>query len=44
LEQFLSDHPDFSEVLKNKLLQASDGIYRAKLIREKHHGFTAGTK
>ena len=37
LEQFLTDKPDFSEVLKNKLLQASDGVYRAKLIREKYH-------
>tara|TARA_R110002050_G_scaffold94765_2_gene197254 strand:+ start:117892 stop:120459 length:2568 start_codon:yes stop_codon:yes gene_type:complete len=35
LEQFLSDNPNFSEVLKNKFLQASDGVYRAKLIREK---------
>ena len=37
VEQFLTDKPDFSEVLKNKLLQASDGVYRAKLIREKYH-------
>lgn len=37
LEQFLSDNLDFSKVLKNKLLQASDGVYRAKLIREGYH-------
>jgi len=36
LERFISDHPDFPIVLKNKLLQASDGIYRAKLIKEKY--------
>lgn len=35
LEQFLQDNPNFSLVLKNKLLQASDGLYRAKIIREK---------
>lgn len=35
LEQFLHDNPNFPEVLKNKLLQASDGIYRAKLIWDK---------
>jgi len=34
LEQFLNDNPNFLAVLKNKLLQASDGVYRAKLIRE----------
>ncbi|WP_298530960.1 M1 family aminopeptidase [uncultured Algibacter sp.] len=34
LEEFLNDKPDFPVVLKNKLLQASDGVYRAKLIRE----------
>ncbi|WP_282123137.1 M1 family metallopeptidase [Algibacter mikhailovii] len=36
LEQFMADNPNFPDVLKNKLLQASDGVYRAKLIREKH--------
>ncbi|MFI1773025.1 M1 family aminopeptidase [Thalassobellus citreus] len=35
LEQFLNENPNFPKVLKNKLLQASDGVYRAKLIREK---------
>ncbi len=35
LEQFLSDNPNFPEALKNKLLQASDGVFRAKNIREK---------
>lgn len=34
LEMFLKEHPDFPEVLKKKLLQASDKIYRAKQIRE----------
>lgn len=37
LEQFISDNPNFPIVLKNKLLQASDGVYRAKLIREKYN-------
>lgn len=36
LEQFISDNPNFPIVLKNKLLQASDGVYRAKMIREKY--------
>ncbi len=35
LERFLQDNPNFPEVLKNKLLQAADGVYRAKLIRDK---------
>ncbi len=35
LEAFLKAHPDFPVVLKNKLLQASDKLYRAKLIRKK---------
>ncbi|GGK22396.1 aminopeptidase N [Yeosuana aromativorans] len=35
LEQFLQDNPGFPEVLKNKLLQAADGVCRAKLIRDK---------
>ncbi|GAB1856174.1 M1 family aminopeptidase [Flavobacteriaceae bacterium MHTCC 0001] len=33
LEHFLKENPDFPEVLKNKLLQSADGIYRAKLIQ-----------
>ncbi|WP_136480343.1 M1 family metallopeptidase [Cognatitamlana onchidii] len=36
LEQFLADHPDYPTVLKNKILQASNGIYRAKRIRLKY--------
>ncbi|MBC3758167.1 peptidase M1 [Hyunsoonleella sp. SJ7] len=35
LETFLKENPNFPEVLKNKLLQASDKLYRAKRIREK---------
>ena len=34
LEQFLNEHPKFPLVLKNKLLQATDNIYRAKMIRD----------
>ena len=37
LEQFLREHTHFPLVLKNKLLQSGDDIYRAKLIREKWH-------
>ena len=44
LEQFLSDNPNFPMVLKNKLLQASDGVYRAKLIREKYNESTERIK
>lgn len=43
LEQFLSDNTNFPVVLKNKLLQASDGVYRAKLIREKYNESTKRT-
>jgi aminopeptidase N len=35
VELFMKDHPNFPQVLKNKLLQASDKVYRAKFIREK---------
>lgn len=35
LETFLTENPNFPGVLKNKLLQASDEVYRAKIIREK---------
>ncbi|MFL1013041.1 M1 family aminopeptidase [Flavisericum labens] len=34
LQEFLNDNPDFSPVLKNKLLQSTDGLYRAQKIRE----------
>ncbi|MFV0564292.1 MAG: M1 family metallopeptidase [Flavobacteriaceae bacterium] len=34
VETFLAEHPHFSPNLKNKLLQAADGVYRAKHIRE----------
>jgi aminopeptidase N len=37
LEQFHNDNPNFPIVLKNKLLQASDAVYRAKLIRETYY-------
>ena len=33
LEQFLLENPDFPSVLKNKLLQSADNLYRAKQIR-----------
>ena len=32
LETFLNENPDFNPVLKNKLLQSADGLYRAKTI------------
>ena len=35
LEQFLIDNPKFPKVLKNKLLQSADNLYRAKQIRTK---------
>ena len=35
LEQFINENPNFPSVLKNKLLQSTDDIYRAKLIRDK---------
>lgn len=35
LENFLSSHPDFSPILKKKLLQATDNLYRAQGIRKK---------
>ena len=34
IETFLSEHPDFSPILKNKLLQAADPIFRAQAIFE----------
>ncbi|TJY37942.1 M1 family metallopeptidase [Pontimicrobium aquaticum] len=34
IEEFLSENPDFSSILKNKLLQASDPIFRAQTIFE----------
>jgi aminopeptidase N len=35
LEQFLLENPKFPIVLKNKLLQSADNLYRAKQIRTK---------
>ena len=32
VQQFLKDNPDFSPILKRKLLQATDGLYRAQKI------------
>lgn len=32
LETFLAENPDFNPVLKNKLLQSADGLYRAQNI------------
>ncbi|MBD0833639.1 M1 family metallopeptidase [Aestuariibaculum sediminum] len=32
LQQFLTDNPDFSPVLKNKLLQATDPLYRVQYL------------
>lgn len=34
IETFLSEHPNFSPILKNKLLQAADPIFRAQAIFE----------
>ncbi|PTM04288.1 MAG: peptidase M1 [Bacteroidetes bacterium] len=34
IETFLNEHPNFSPILKNKLLQASDQIFRAQAIFE----------
>lgn len=34
IETFLSENPDFSPILKNKLLQAADPIFRAQTIFE----------
>jgi len=33
LETFLNENPDFNPVLKNKLLQSADGLYRAQRIK-----------
>ena len=33
LEQFLNDNPDFSPILKRKLLQATDDLYRCQQIK-----------
>ena len=33
LQNFLTSHPDFSPILKKKLLQATDDLYRAQSIR-----------
>ena len=34
IETFLNENPDFSPILKNKLLQAADPIFRAQTIFE----------
>ncbi len=34
IETFLNEHPNFSPILKNKLLQAADPIFRAQTIFE----------
>ncbi|MEL0454663.1 M1 family aminopeptidase [Flavobacteriaceae bacterium SZ-1-7] len=34
LKEFLNDNPDFSPVLKNKLLQSTDGLYRVQELWE----------
>jgi len=34
VQRFLKDNPNFSEILKRKLLQATDGLYRAQKIRK----------
>ena len=34
IETFLNENPDFSPILKNKLLQAADQIFRAQAIFE----------
>ncbi|UKM65929.1 M1 family aminopeptidase [Flavobacteriaceae bacterium GSB9] len=33
VETFLNENPNFPQVLKNKLLQAADGVYKGKKIR-----------
>ncbi|MEH6408178.1 MAG: M1 family aminopeptidase, partial [Leeuwenhoekiella sp.] len=33
LQNFLTSHPDFSPILKKKLLQATDDLYRAQMTR-----------
>jgi len=32
LQDFLNDNPDFSPILKNKLLQSTDGLYRVQRL------------
>lgn len=34
VQRFLKENPNFSEILKRKLLQATDGLYRAQKIRK----------
>ena len=34
VETFLSENPNFSPILKRKLMQATDGLYRAKKIKK----------
>jgi aminopeptidase N len=34
VEDFLRDNPNFSPILKRKLLQATDGLYRAQKIKK----------
>jgi len=33
VERFLKENPNFSPILKNKLMQATDGLYRAQKIK-----------
>ena len=46
IETFLNEYPDFSPILKNKLLQAADPIFRAQAIFEttKNNEFKRSSK
>ncbi|XCF06860.1 M1 family aminopeptidase [Tamlana crocina] len=37
VETFLKENPNFPTVLKNKLLQAADGVYKGKILRGRWH-------